>query len=253
MLRDATIDQCLQYATDPATYNDCISNAQVSQCVNAANDVTAPLDAKTQDLAMNWIPMPTYSAAQVRTIVGSVLTMIQEAQAAVDHASAQPNANQSDLNNATDDLARHGQQALDYTQAANQADAAGISSVVAAPNMKQWVLNAMTSASNAMVAAYTVSCTTPGWVGDLAAFQVGFDSVWTVVKIIAGTVAAAGVAVVQAAETIAATAAGTFSLLTWFLKWWPLLGGALLIGGIIWKVRHRNIFLPHYRSEESEG
>lgn len=217
--------------------SDATGPSQLAQCVDAANQTTASIDQQAQLIAASWNPQAAFAPDQIRAIVSMVLTVIQQAQNAVDNAQAQPNANQSDLNNATDDLTRHGAQAIDYLTAANQADASG-SAVVNAPRIKQWVLNALDSGSNAMVAAYTVSCMTPSWVGDLAAFDAAVGVLASAVIAIAGlalaAVQTAGHIVVNATEGITTLATGTFHFLEWLSKWWPALGGAIiLIGGFI--------------------
>jgi hypothetical protein len=203
----------------------------VQQCVDAGNAFTSDLDAKIADIAKNWQPPDTFDSGQIRGVVTAVMSMINQAQAVLSSAIAEPNANQSDLANAQDELFRHGAQAIDYTTAANAADAAGDGAVVSAPNLKQWVLNAMNSASSAMVAAYVVNCIKPWWVGDLAAFQTAFDNVWGVVKSIVGAVVAVGKAIIHAGEGAATAVAWTAKVIAWLFEWWPFLGLALVGGG----------------------
>jgi len=156
-------------------------------CLNQANDATASFDAKVNDLAQNWQPTGFYTASDIRSIVGSVMATITQAQALIDRAASEPNASQDSVMRATDDLANAGKRALDYLQAANQADAQGTRSINAA-GFKRWVTDSLGAASNAMTTAMVIGCITPWWVGALAAFQSAFDRAWTVAKAVIGTV-----------------------------------------------------------------
>lgn len=211
-------------------------------CVNAGNTIVAPLDAKTNDVAANWNPPDTYTSDQIRSVTSAMGTLIQQAQSAVTQASAQPNANQTDLMNATNDLLNHAGQAQQYNDAANSADAQGNGTVVSAPNFKQWVVNAMNSSSNAMVTAYVVGCTTPWWVSVFAGFETAFDVVWGLVKSIVGAAVAVGGAVVSAAEGAATAVKWSGKILGFLVSWWPVIGLALLGGGAYLIYRHRHKF-----------
>lgn len=206
----------------------------VQQCIDAGNAFTSDLDAKIADIAKNWQPPPTFDSGQVRGIVTAVMSTINQAQSTLSNAIAEASANQSDLANAQDELFRHGAQAIDYTTAANAADVAGTGAVVSAPNMKQWVLNAMNSASSAMVAAYVVNCIKPWWVGDLAAFQTAFDSAWGVVRSITGAVVSVGGSLVTATEGAVTAVAWSARAIAWLFKWWPAVGIVVVGAGGYW-------------------
>jgi hypothetical protein len=158
-----------------------------SQCIDQANTATAPFDAKVNDLAQNWQPTGFYTATDIRSIIGSVMASIRQAQALVDQAAKEPNASQDSVMRATDDLDNAGKKSLDYLQAASQADAQGTRTINAV-GLKRWVTDSLGAASNAMATAMVIGCITPWWVGALAAFQSVFDKAWAVAKAVVGTV-----------------------------------------------------------------
>jgi len=206
--------------------------SQNQQCVDAGNAFVADLDAKTKDIVQNWQPLPTFDPGQIRGITISILSVIHQAQATLDQAGQleiSPDL-RTQLQNETDELERHAIQAQQYNDAANAADAQG-STQVSAPNIKQWVINAMNASSNAMVTAYTVGCMQPWWIGALSAFQTAFDTAWGVVMSIVGAAVAIGGAALTAVEGAATLITGTSKFVTWLFKWWPLLGLAVVGGG----------------------
>lgn len=188
-----------------------------SQCLAQANEATAPFDAKVNDLAQNWQPTGFYTSDDIRSIVGSVMTTIAQAQASVDQAAKEPNASQDSVMRATDDLANAGKKAIDYLQAANQADAQGTRAINAV-GLKRWVTGSLGAASSAMVTASVIGCITPWWVGALAAFQSVFDKAWAVVKAVVGTALQIGEDVL----TVASSLDDIYNVLKW---------GALALGG----------------------
>lgn len=175
--------------------------SQTSQCIDQANAATAPFDAKVNDLAQNWQPTGFYTSDDIRSIVGSVMTTIAQAQALVDQAAKEPNASQDSVMRATDDLANAGKKAIDYLQAANQADAQGTRAINAV-GLKRWVTDSLGGASSAMTTAAVIGCITPWWVGALAAFQSVFDKAWAVVKAVVGTVLQIGEDVLKVASNL---------------------------------------------------
>lgn len=170
-------------------------------CLDQANAAVAPFDAKIDDLVKNWQPTGFYTTDDIRTLVSQALATVQQGQAVINQAAAEPNASQDSVMRATDDLARAGSRSLDYLQAATEADQQGIR-VVNAPGLKRWVTDTMAAASSAMVTASVIGCITPWWVGALAAFQRTFDKAWTVIKAVVGAVIAIGETVLKVANDL---------------------------------------------------
>jgi hypothetical protein len=197
--------------------SDVTDNMVIKECLDQANQQTAPFDAKIDALVKNWKPTGFYTADDVRTIVGRTLEAVQSAQAAVNQAAAEPNASQDSVMRATSDLGRAGQRSLDYLDAAKQAEAQGIR-VVNAPGLKRWVTDTLGAASSAMVTAAVIGCTTPWWVGALAWFQTQFDQVWGAVRMIVGAALTVGEAVLQVPDALG-------DMIT-ILKWGLGIGGA---------------------------
>lgn len=167
--------------------------SQTQQCIIDSATLTDPLDAKIADLARNWQPTGFYSASDMLTITGAVQTLLSNAESMCEQVVADPAGN---VKMAQDELFRHMAQNRTYTVAAGQAGGKPIN----APGLKDFVINAMNSASAALTAAYVVSCQTPWWASALVAFQNAFDAVWNVAKRIVGLVIAAGSAVLTVAE-----------------------------------------------------
>lgn len=165
--------------------------SQELQCVDQANAVTAQFDDKVNDLAKNWNPTGFYTPADLRKIVSATLTTVQQGQAAINQAAAEPNASQDSIMRATDDLGRAGQRSLVYIQAANDADQQGVTTVNA-PGLKRWVTDTMATASSALVTAATIGCLRPWWVDALATFQAVFERAWSIIKPVLGAVLAIG-------------------------------------------------------------
>jgi hypothetical protein len=197
-------------------------------CLDQANAAVAPFDAQIDDLAKNWQPTGFYTTADIRTLVGQAMATVQQGQAAVNLAAAEPNASQDSVMRATDDMARAGSRALDYLQAATEADQQGIR-VVNAPGLKRWVTDTMAAASSGMVTASVIGCITPWWVSALAKFQSVFDRAYAVVKLVVGAAIAIG-------ETMLKVA-GDLPDLYPILKWTALALGAAWV----WENRHRLI------------
>lgn len=171
------------------------------QCLDQANQVSAPLDAKIDDLSKTWNPTGFYTSSDIRSLVGATMAVVAQGQAAIDQAAQEPTASQSSIIRATDDLARAGSRSLDYLQAANAADQQGIAAINAA-GLKRWVTDTLASASSALVTAQTIGCIRPWWVSALAAFQAAFDIAWSVAKRIVGVVLAVGKTALKVAEDL---------------------------------------------------
>lgn len=186
------------------------------RCLDQANALVAPMDAKIDDLARNWQPTGFYTPADVRDVIGATMKVVLQAQATLDQARAEPNASQESLIRASNDLTRAGQRSLDYLQSASDADAQDIGALEA-PDLKKWVTNTLASASSALVTASVVSCIRPWWVGALAVFQAYFDIAWSVAKRLVGVAIAAGDTVLKVAEDI--------PQFYEYVKWAAIIGG----------------------------
>lgn len=195
--------------------------SESAQCIDQANAAVAPFDAKIDDLVKNWNPTGFFTSKDVRDLVASTMRVVQQAQATLDRAAAEPNASQDSVMRATGDLAEAGKRSLDYLDAARTADQEGLRTLNA-PGLKRWVTDTMAASSSAVVTASVIGCITPWWVGALAAYQSVFDIAWGVAKRIVGSVLAIG-------ET-ALKVVGDLPQLYDILKW------GLIAGGVYWAV-----------------
>lgn len=229
---------CNNVSPGDALFSTCQSivygdDADYTACSAAADQATSSLDAQTQDLATNWQPTGTYATADVRSIVSTVMTMVQQAQSAVTQAlTTAPSTQQDLLNQMQDNLFNDGQQATNYTQAANDADSQSVS--VNAPNLKQWVTGTMTDCSMAMHAAAVVSCQLPWYVSALASFQAAFNAVYALAQTIVGVAVALATDAVDAVETGLNLTQKGLGILDWMINN-PLLtlGGIALVWYLI--------------------
>lgn len=156
-----------------------------SQCLDQANAQVAPTEAKITDLDKTWNPTGFYTAADLRQVVNSTLSVVQQGYAALSQAAQQL---QSDsLNEVNAELSKASGNSIDYLNAARDAEANGVATINA-PGLKRWVVSTMQSAANAVVAGAVVSCMEPWWLSALGAFQQAFDLAWAVIKQVAGAV-----------------------------------------------------------------
>ena len=179
--------------------------SETNQCIDAANQKTAELDAKATDLNKNWNPTGIYTTQQMQSLVQQTMaTLLAASTGVLDKAISEP---QADGTRASLMLKRAAIQrkmsdeGLVFTKALGAAMNANIG-VVDAPGLKRWIVNSMLVASDAIGAAYAVSCLTPWWVGVLAAFQSAFDKLYGAAKIIVGTAVALGEQVLKIPDAI---------------------------------------------------
>jgi hypothetical protein len=201
-----------------------VASGSVNACVNAANLITAPLDAKVNDIARTWNPPDTFTGGQIRAVVASVYSVLDQGQSALTQAAAErgvADALLSDIASELKIVADHRAQAELYLQAAQQADSSG--NPVKAPNFKQWILNAMNEGSSAITVAYTVGCVTPWWASIFQAFSLAFDSLYALLKTVTGIAVKVGAAVVNAVEGAATVLAFGARILLFVTSYWPLL------------------------------
>jgi hypothetical protein len=156
-----------------------------SQCLDQANAQVAPFEGKIADMDKTWNPTGFYTPADLRQVVSSTLSVVQQGYAALSQAMQQ--ASSSSLNEANAELSKASGNSMDYLNAAKEAESKGVATVNA-PGLKRWVISTMQSASNAIVAGAVTSCMEPWWLSAVAAFQQAFDVAWQVIKQVAGAV-----------------------------------------------------------------
>lgn len=167
-----------------------ITGAQQAACQGAMPDTSAlvGLAAKIADVGTNWTPTGTFTPDDIFSIVGATTAMVRSAWNQV--TAVQSNYDTSDLRDAESTFEKLGQQALDFTVAAQDAKAQGI--YVNAPNIKQWVMDSMQATMDGMIAAAAGVCDQPAWAAGLATYTSAFNTVWSVVKGVAGVVLEVG-------------------------------------------------------------
>ena len=194
-----------------------ISPSENSVCLDQANAAAAPIEAKVDDLDRNWNPTGFYTVADLRQVVSSTLSVVQQGYAALTQAATQV---QSDsLNEANAELSKAGN-SIDYLNAARDAEAKGISTINA-PGLKRWAVSTLRSAADAIVAGAMVTCLEPWWLSALSSFQTAFDVAWGVIKQIAGAVLKVGEVVLKVPDLL--------DDVVTYAKWALLLGGALFM------------------------
>ena len=199
-------------------------NSQTQQCLAIANQQAQPLDAKIEDIAKNWNPdTETFQTSDIRTLIGAIMPLVRQAQAALDQAASEGTSSMDSLNQAKALLFSQGASAVDILAACDQADQQQLAGVTVT-NIKQWVISTMQAASSGIVAAGVVNCLRPWWLSAIAVYQSAFDKAWSVVKRIASIVLEAG----EAALEIAAKVPGLALDLFGFVKW------AAILGGVYW-------------------
>ncbi len=223
-------------------------------CKAGADQSTAQLDAmygKGSPLAM-WSPSDYWDPEALRAIVTKGQAVLSAAYAAIAQAKQScieniscPQNNMSLLDAKYDRLTDPTTQSQNYLAAidsAEQSAAAAVQTVyVKAPNVKVWAEDVFEMASEAMSAAYVVSCMKPWWASawsGLVTVANDFLAVVTTSLGVAKDVVDAAVAAGQAVYQVAKESAG-------FLRWltqnaWPITGVvALGLAGFA-AYRHRD-------------
>lgn len=186
-------------------------------CLSTSNAQVQDLDAKINNLATVWQPTGYYSADDVNKVVSIVVQQIQGAKVQVLVAPAATSDQVDTRNQALDDLDKQFANATRFSQAATLA--ASTSSIVNAPDLKDWVLDGLLAASNGYVFAAVMGCR-----NDLiGSAEAAYDAVWNVVSTVVN-------AVVSAAETVVNVAAGAFDAAAFLSKYseYIILGGGAL-------------------------
>ena len=184
------------------------------QCVDQANAATAPLDATIADVARNWNTNVLNSPTDVQKAVSSALALVSSASDAVGSAPDAGNQRAQAL----DTIYQQGQKAQVYVAAVAQANATG-TTVINAPGLKQWVLDTMNAASQALVTASVLDCNMPWLASAIIAIQPYLDDLGTVVKSIANVAVAVGQTVLKVA--------GDLPQIWTIVKWGAIVGGAV--------------------------
>lgn len=206
-------------SSDPA-------NAALLAQVCPPSAQTAAWSGRIAQLQATWNPTGTYTPAEMRAVIGPILTMNLSTHNAV--TSARESYNIDALAAAEDAFNKIGAQANDYTDAWRAAQAAG--TAVSAPGLKQWVIDAMNANTAGMRAIEIAACSKPWWLGALASFQRAFDAAWDAAKAVLGVVLELGEKVLKAAEA-------PLSLIAWLGKYG---GPAALALGALWIItKHR--------------
>lgn len=188
-----------------------------ADCLAQGNAVSAPLDAKIDDLIKNWNPTGFYTSTDIRNLVTSTMKVVASGFDALTQAAAEPNAARDSITRATNDLARASGKSTDYLQAAQQADAQGFTSVNA-PGFKRWLTDTMAASSSAITTAAVIACQVPWFVGALSMFQIVFDAAYEQFKRTLGALVKLGDLVLKIPEGLADAS----TILVWALG----LGGA---------------------------
>jgi len=190
------------------------------QCRAAADEKTAQLDAKTNDLARNWNPSGFYTLAQVRDLVKYTRSVLLSAMQTVSSMQAENSnleATRTQLKQLYTDCTRKFDESHAYLAAATTAEKQGIG-VIDSPGMKRWVTYSMTAASGAISGVAYIGCMKPWWLSAFLAANGAFIQLVSVAKAIVGVAISLGTAVLKIPDTI-----GTI----WtYAKWAAVLGGA---------------------------
>jgi hypothetical protein len=230
--------------------------SDVANCVTAGNAITAATDARAHDIGATWNPPDTYTGGQIRSVVASVYSMLDQAALALNQTAQKSGiASESllQINSELKIVADHRAQADLYVQAAQQADSSG--QPVAAPRFKQWILNAINESSNAMVVASVEACIMPWWASLLSGFLFAVDAVWGLIKTVVGIAVKVGGAVVNAVEGAATTLAFTARLFAFVASYWPLLLIVIVGGGYAYyrKKNFGRVFPDGFMKKHSHG
>jgi hypothetical protein len=189
-----------------------------SQCLAQANATAAPLEARVTDLDDTWNPTGFYTVADLRQVVSSTMSVVQQGYSAL--AQALQSVQSDSLNEANAELSSASGKSLDYLAAATDAVNKGIATVNA-PGLKRWAVSTMQSAADAIVAAGMATCQEPWWLSAIATYQQVFDAAWSVVKQIAGAVLKLGEVALKVPDLL--------DDVVTYAKWALLLGGALFM------------------------
>lgn len=243
MLQDSILNTLIGAVSPSAEFNMLVQQAG---CPGAASDQTTDIDAKSADLVSNWNPSGYYTPDNMDTITAAVQACISMAYTALTNALADVNASQvsdaSDLlNSAQSRLNNVASQTINYITASKSARAVA-GQVVAAPALKDWVVECLNASSQAIQYSYLVECEVPSWVNVLGQVIGAADTLYQVASAIVGVVASAAVSVIHAAEA-------AFDLAAFLAEWGP----TLLLVGIVAAIGGSIAFAIHKRNKRRKA
>jgi len=237
MLHDSSWLNVVVNAVSPSALVNSLE--EQAGCPSAAASQTTQIDQMAADLQATWNPSGYYTPDDMDTITAQVQACINQAYTATTNAMADVNASQVPdsqlvINDAISRLNGVASQTINYIQASKTARASN--QVVAAPALKDWVIECLNASSEALQRSYLVECEVPSWVNVLGSIINAAIAVYNAAKAIAGVVAQLATSVVHAAEA-------AFDIAAWLAAWGPtllLVGiGAAIVGGIGFAIYRR--------------
>jgi hypothetical protein len=210
-------DLFVKFAGDPM-------GAEINRCIVKGNAASAEITAMRNDLAANWHPTGYYSPDQIEQVVGQMRAMAESADTMLDQGisftSDMPDSEYpNQLRSEKIGLARVIDDGQRFLTAAQAVRAHG-SGVVDAPDLKAWVMSALSHIDASVTAAMVIMCNQPWWGSLYAFFKNVLTFAWNTIKAVAGVVAAIGDFIASVPSAI-----GRFQTL---LKWAVILGGGTL-------------------------
>jgi hypothetical protein len=218
------------------------------RCINKANELTSPIDERRYALGRDWHPTNYFEPESIRRGVASVQAVLSQAfdvlaKAQTDCAVA-PGCSFPTGMDRYRALLRVTNQSKNYLDAADSAEtsaaAAFKTAYVFADGFKEWAMDALGAASDAIGDSYVVSCIRPWW-SQMALIVINLVSdAYEILRNIAGVAEDVVNATYQAGKAVVTIAKKSFDLLGWVSTHAPLLiGGAILFFGGRYAWRHR--------------
>jgi hypothetical protein len=188
---------------------------KTQECLAAADQYTAQLDAKMYALAQQWNPNPAFVPADVLAILGSVSNVMVQAQTRLLTTPWNTGDATAVIAQAMGDLNKQIQDATRFTNAVAQAKATG-SPYVNAPDIKDWVLQSMIATSQAYAVAFIETCDVT-WLERV--LQSVDDVLNSVPHYVGVAIEAAVNAAVAAGTAVVDVASGAFSIVSFLGKY----------------------------------
>lgn len=188
-------------------------------CINAANAKVSDLDARWYNLAQNWHPTGTYQPADVTKILQTGLVALQQAKVIVVLSPYSTSDASTIINQAVDDIDKQVRDSVRFDNAVVQGKAAGVA--VAAPELKDWLVQSLLTASNAFVVRSVLECNT-NWLDQADYYLTQAYNVAVQIQGIA----------IDAVESVVNVAAGAFDaakFVTSYAKYGFIAAGAFVL------------------------